>query len=487
MNDSLRHKTIRALLWSFLEFLLTRSTQLIVGILLARLLLPEQFGLIGILTVFIAIMQAFIDGGFGAALIQKRDVTHADLCSIFYFNIAIGLVVAAWMWAAAPWITDFYRQPILTPMMRALSLTIVLNSLGMIQSSILTKEINFKLQAKVSWIASGLSGIIGVSLAAMHFEVWSLVFQQISAALFRTMCLWRISSWRPAFIFSFNSLSEMFSFGSRMLFSRLLNQFFDNIYSLVIGKLFSATDLGYFLRARDLREIPSQTLLEVVGRVSFPVFSSIQDDPARLRKAMKKAMTASVMVNFPMMIGLAAIARPLVIVLLTPKWADCVPYLQLLCLVRLLYPLHLINLNVLQAMGRSDLFFRLEIIKKILVATNLAISWQWGITAIIFGMFVLEIIGYYLNSYYAGQLIGYPSSEQLRDVVSYLIMSILMGICLFSANFLPFPNDWTILLFQIALGISAYIALCRKFRLPAFMDIWEAGWKNIRYFMAEVF
>ena len=484
MVDSLRHNTIRALLWSFFEFIIKRCVQFVIGIVLARLLFPEQFGLIGILTIFIAVMQSFIDSGFGAALIQKRNATQTDICSIFYFNIAVGLVAAVLLCAIAPWISEFYRQPILTPMTRALSLTIVLNSLGMIQSSILTKEINFKVQAKVSLIAGGLSGIIGISLATMHFDVWSLVFQQVSAALFGNMCLWYYSRWRPALVFSFKALSGMFSFGSRMLFSRLLDQIFDNIYLLVIGKLFSVTDLAYFSRAKDFREIPSQTLSEAVGRVSFPVFSSIQDDKVRLKKAMKKALAALVMVNFPMMLGLAAIARPLVLALLTPKWADCIPYLQLLCLLRLLYPLHVINLNVLQAMGRSDLFLRLEVIKKVLIAVNIAISWRWGIFAMIYGMFALDYIGYYLNSYYTGALIGYSAREQLRDSFPYLIMAMLMGIGVYVAGLQPFPNCWSILLAQVTMGIVIYVALCRMFRLPAFMEMWEAGWEKVRLFKA---
>lgn len=478
-QENLKHKTIRALFWSFFESAGLQSVRFVVGIVLARLLFPAQFGLIGMLMIFMAVAQSFLDSGFGAALIQKREATLTDTCSIFYFNIGVGLAAAGLLCMVAPWIAVFYNQPILTPLTRALSLTIVINSFGLIQNTILTKQVDFKTQAKVSLIASALSGIIGVSMAATGFGVWSLVVQQISSAFFRTVLLWLLNGWRPALIFSLKSLREMFGFGSRLLASGLLNQIFDNIYILVIGKLFSATDLGFFTRAQTLREVPSKTLSEMVGRVTFPVFSTIQDDPARLKKGMKKALTTLVLVNFPMMIGLAVIARPLVLVLLTEKWTESIPYLQLLCLVGLLFPLHVINLNLLQALGRSELFLRLEIIKKILIVINIAVTVRWGISAMIYGMIGTSIISYYLNSYYTGVLIGYPIREQLRDLFPYLILAVVMGIAVYAAGLLPFPNHWSILLLQMPLGIVIYVCLCRLFRLPAFVEIWQTWWRKM--------
>jgi teichuronic acid exporter len=480
MLDSLKHKTIHALSWSFLEAVASRGVQFIIGIVLARLLFPEQFGLIGMLTIFMAVIRTFLDSGFGAALIQKKEITQTDICSIFYFNILVGLVAAGLLCIAAPWIAAFYNQPILTALTRGLSLTIVINSLGMIQSTVLAKQINFKTQTKVSLIAGALSGIIGITLAALGFGVWSLVVQQVSAALISTVCLWSFSTWRPALIFSFNALREMFGFGSRLLSSAVLSQIFDNIYFVVIGRLFSAIDLGFFSRAKTLNDLPSLTLSEMVARVTFPVFSSIQDDPARLKRGMKKALTILVLVNFPMMIGLAVIARPLVIVMLTEKWVPCVPYLKLLCVGGLLYPLHLMNLNVLQALGRSDLFLRLEIIKKIIIAINIVITWRWGISAMIYGMIITSVISYYLNSYYNGDLIAYSTWEQVLDLFPYLIVSVLMGCAVYAAGLLPFSNHWSMLLVQIITGIAVYTGLCRAFQLNAFMDIWQAMGNKIK-------
>jgi teichuronic acid exporter len=480
MEDNLQHKTIHALSWSFVEVVAQKGVQFVIGIVLARLLFPEQFGLIGMLTIFMAIIRTFLDSGFGAALIQKKEITQTDICSIFYFNILVGLATAGLLCLIAPWIAAFYNQPVLTGLTRALSLTVIIDSFGMIQGTILVKQINFKTQTKVSLISGALSGIIGVTLAAYGFGVWSLVVQQVSASLFSTISLWSFSSWRPALIFSFSSLRNMFGFGSRLLFSGLLNQIFDNLYYVVIGRLFSAADLGYFTRAKTMNDLPTQTLSGMVGRVTFPVFSTIQDDPARMKRGLKKALTILVLVNFPMMIGLAVIARPLVLVMLTEKWIACVPYLQLLCVVGLLFPLHLMNLNVLQALGRSDLFLRLEIIKKIMIAISIAITWRWGISAMIYGMIVNSFIAYYLNSYYNGRLIGYAFREQVFDLIPYFMLSLIMGIVVYAAGLIHFPSHWTMLLAQTTTGIILYVFLCRVFRLKAFIEIWHAGWSKIK-------
>jgi O-antigen/teichoic acid export membrane protein len=473
--ESLRSQTIRGLFWSFLESAGLKGMQFAVSIVLARILFPEQFGLIGMLAIFIAVAQAFIDSGFGAALIQQREVTAADVSSIFYFNVFIGLVSAGLLCWLAPVIADFYSQPTLTPLTRALSLVLVINSFGMIQGTMFAKQINFKTNTQASLVASGLSGVAGIILAVMGFGVWSLVGQQIVGSLFSTLALWLLSSWRPALVFSFKSLRRMFGFGSKMLISGLLNQIFVNSYLLIIGRLFSATDLGLFTRAKTLGELPTHTLSFMVGRVTFPVFSKIQNDPARLKSSMQKALVFLVMVNFPMMIGLVVIARPLVLLLLTEKWADSIPYFQLFCLVGLIFPLHLINLNLLQALGRSDLFLRLELIKKVLIIINLSITWQWGIAAMICGMIITSLFSFYLNSYYTGTLINYTIREQFSDFAGYLILAVLTAIGVYGVGFFCFPNLWSQLAVQLLMGVLSYIVLCRLFRLSVFMEVWESG------------
>jgi teichuronic acid exporter len=471
MHSELKSKTIRAAAWSFAEAAGLRGVQFVIGILLARLLLPAQFGLIGMLAIFMAVSQTFLDSGFGSALIQRQTVTKKDTCSVFYFNILIGIIAAVCLCGLAPYVASFYKQPVLTPLLRVMSMVLVINALGLVQSMLLIKAIDFKTQTKVSLIASISSGLIGIALAYRGYGVWSLAVQQLSNSAFRTGLLWFFSSWRPALIFSLQSLREMFRFGSRLLCSGLLNTIFDNIYLIVIGKLFSPAELGYFTRANSLQQLPSTTLSDMVGRVTFPVFSTIQDDPERMKRGMKKALTALVLVNFPLMIGLAVVARPLVLVLLTDKWEPCIHYLQLLCLVGLMFPLHLINLNVLQAMGRSDLFLRLEIIKKMLVVLNIVITCRWGIMAMITGQIITSFISYYLNAYYNKALLNYSVWEQVRDLYPYLMNALLMGGLVYAMTYLPVASQVLLLLCQTVAGGVVYLLLCRIFRFSAYMDL----------------
>lgn len=478
MTDSLKSKTLHAISWSFVESIGSKGVQFVIGIMLARLLSPKDFGLIGMLTIFMVIAESLLDSGFQSALIQKPDATPTDICSIFYFNIAIGLFVAGLLCMIAPWIAAFYGQPILTPLTRALSVTIVINSFALIQNTILTKRIDFKTLTKVSLFAGGLSGIVGVTLAILGFGVWSLAIQQISRAFFWTIFMWFVNFWRPKLIFSFESLREMFGYGSRILVSGLINRTFANSYLLVIGRLFSAIDLGLFTRAKMMQELPTQTLSWTVGRVTFPVFSTIQNDPGRLKNGFKKALSLLALINFPLMIGLMVIARPLVLVLLTEKWAGSIPFLQLLCLAGLLFPVLLINSNLFFALGKSNLFLRVSVITKVLIVVNILITWRWGISAMIYGMIGISIVELYLDTYYTGILINYPIWEQLGDLLPYLSVSALMGIAVYVVGLLPFPNNLFMVLVQIFLGTVIYVCLCWFFQFTAFMEICQEGWKK---------
>jgi O-antigen/teichoic acid export membrane protein len=473
LNENLRAKTINALTWSFLESVVMRGLQFVTGIILARLLFPEQFGLIGMLVIFMALARTLSESGFGLALIQKRDITHTDICSIFYLNVFVGVILAGLLCLLAPLIAAFFHQPLLTPLTRVLSLTIVFNSLGLIQDTLLSKDINFKAHTIRSLIAGITSGALGISLAVAGFGVWSIAAQYVADSFLRATILWLLSPWRPALIFSFRALREMFRFGSRMLCACMLNQVFENIYFVVIGKLFSAADLGLFTRANTLQSHPSQTLSEVVGRVTFPVFAKTQDDPAGLKKALKKALTTLVLLNFPLLIGIAVTARPLVIVVLGQKWGGCIHYLQLLCVVGLIYPLHSINLNILMSLGRSDLFLRLEIIKKLLIVANIAVTYRMGIPAIIYGMIVTSLFSYYLNCYYTRTLIGYRLGEQLKELLPYLASAMVMGIAVVCTGFLGFHSYPLELLSQVIVGVIVYVSLCQMFRLPAFLEMMQ--------------
>jgi O-antigen/teichoic acid export membrane protein len=474
-GPALRSKAVHAVAWSLVESIFQVGIQFAVGVILARLLFPRQFGLIGMLAVITAIIRTFMDSGFGAALIQKREVDNVDLSSVFYFNVLVGIAAAAVLCLIAPMIAAFYGEPILTPVTRALSLTVVINAFGMIQRTILTRQISFRGQAVAALIGGSFSGATAIVLALLDYGVWSLVAQQVTASAATVACFWWFSSWRPKRLFSLQSIRGMFGFGSRILLSGVLNQFFDNLYYVVIGKLFTATDLGYFTRARTLSDLPAQTLGGMIGRVAFPVLSVMQDDPPRVRRALKTAVGFIGLSIFPAMIGLAVMAHSLVLMLLTEKWAPCVPYLQLLCLSAVLYPLHLVNVSLLQALGRSDLFFRLEVAKKGLIAASLAVTWWWGISAIIWGMIATSIIAYYLNTWYGRTLIGYSLWDQVLDLLPYLAASLVMAGVVYVVGVLQQDQGWLGLASQMAAGVATYLAVCHLCGLAAYLEVWRTA------------
>jgi O-antigen/teichoic acid export membrane protein len=472
MSRSLKSKTVHGIFWSLLERIGQQGIQVVISIILARLLLPAQFGLIGMLAIFMAIAQAFLNSGFGQALIQKKDATHIDTCSIFYFNIVVGIFAAGLLCLAAPWIAAFYDEPALTALTRFLSLNLVINSFALIQSTLLIKKIDFKTQLKVSIAATIGSGIIGVTLAYRGYGVWSLAIQLVTNTLFRTVLLWFFNKWRPSLVFSFVALKSMFAYGSKLLFSGLLDTVFRNIHLIVIGKLFTAADLGFYSRAQSCTRLTSENLTSSVNRVIFPAFSKVQDDNSRLKRGVRKVLTTLAFLNFPMMTGLLVTAKPLVLVLLTEKWLPCVPYLRLFCAVGMLFPICALNLNVLKALGRSDLFLKIVLLSEILIAISIVVTYRWGIQALIYGQIAVSIFVYYFQSSYLGKLINYPFKEQVFDFAPYLAISIVMGAVIYSLQFIEFSNNLSLLVCQICVGIVVYILLCFYCQLDAFREVW---------------
>jgi O-antigen/teichoic acid export membrane protein len=444
-----------------------RGLQLAIGILLARLLGPKEFGLLAMLAIFVAVAQDLVESGLGSALIQRKELTPADECSVFYFNVFAAMCFACLLCLVAPLIAAFYHQPLLTPLTRVWSVVLVINSLGVVQSALMVRALNFKGQAVISVMSTGVSGVVGLSLAWGGWGVWSLVWQQITYGSVRAVLLWLLNSWRPRWLFSYPSLRAMFGFGSGMVAASLVGSAFENLYSVVIGRFYTPVALGFYNRASTLQDIASRLLSSIANRVTFPVFSQLQHDPARLKRGLQKAMTTLVFAQFPMMIGLAVVARPMVLLLLGEKWEPCIPYLQLLCFAGLFYPMHLLNLSVLMARGRSDLFFRLVLIQRALVVVNIATTFRWGILAMVWGQLVINVISYFVNSYYTKRFAGYSIPEQMRDVFPYLVSSATMGIVVALVN-VPLPTAHPLqLVLKIAVGAACYLAICRGLRLTA--------------------
>lgn len=470
---SLKQKTISGLTWSFIDNFSKLGLTFVIGIILARLLSPREFGLIGMITIFMALSQSLVDSGFTQALIRKKYCTQADYSTVFYFNLLVGVVLYLILFFTAGAISRFFDEPQLYLIIRVVGLSIIVNAFTIVQRARLTKEINFKLQTKISVIATVGSGGIGIYMAFAGYGVWSLVFKMLSGYFFTSLLLWIWNKWKPSFIFNINSFKEMFSFGSKLLLSGLIDTIYRNIYLLVIGKFFSAAQLGYYTRADQFANLPSQNITGVIQRVSYPVLSSIQDDKIRLKAAYQKLIKSTMFISFVLMINLAAIAKPLVLILIGQKWEPSIIYLQLLCFVGMLYPLHAINLNMLNVQGRSDLFLRLEIIKKILAIPIIFIGILLGIKEMILCMLLVSILSYFLNSYYSGKHINYSNTQQIRDILPSFIFALLVGSIVFAIGFYLHVPNYLSLLIQLLSGSLLVIVLAEVFKMRDYLFIKE--------------
>jgi O-antigen/teichoic acid export membrane protein len=460
---SLKQKTVSGLLWSFIDSFANLGIQFIIGIILARLLSPKEFGLIGMLTIFISLSQSFIDSGFRQALIRKKDPSQADYSTVFFFNLIIGVVCFLILFFCAGLISRFFDEPQLKLLVQILGLSLIINAFTIIQQTILTRRIDFKLQTKISIISSIVSGIVGIGMAIAGYGVWSLVIKTITMYVITSILLWLWNRWKPILVFSFQSFKELFSFGSKLLVSGLINTLSYNIYYLVIGKYFSAKELGYYTRADQFNTLPSMNLTSVIQRVSYPVLSSIKDDIPKLKEAYKKLIRSTMLICFVLMLGMAAIARPMILTLIGEKWEPCIIYLQMLCFVGMFYPLHALNLNMLQVEGRSDLFLRLEIIKELLVIPIIVVGVIWGIKAMILGMIINALIAYYLNSYWSGRFIGYSFLEQIKDIFPSFLLAAGMSAVVFVEELLfPLP-PLPLLIIQLTTGSLLTIGMCEAF------------------------
>jgi len=468
---SLKQKTISGLYWSSIDGIASQGVQFTIGIVLARILSPHEFGLIGMLTIFIAIAQSFIDSGFGTALIRKKSCSQKDYSTIFYFNITVGILFYFLLFISAGPLSAFFKEPQLKQILRVLGFGLILNSVAMIQKVILTKNINFKLQTRVSIISSISSGLISIWMAYAGYGVWSLVGLTLSRFGFTALFLWIWTNWKPSLIFSIESLKELFAFGSKLLISGLINTAQINIYSLIIGKYFSAVQLGYYTRADQFQEVPSKNLSSIIGRVSIPLLSSIQDDLPKVRKTYQQITKSIMLITFLAMIGMAAIAKPLILFLIGEKWLPSVLYLQMLCFVGMFYPLHSLNLNLLNVLGRSDLFLRLEIIKQILVIPTIVIGILFGLKIMIFGMMTNAVIGFYLNSFWSGKFIDYSTMNQVKDIIPSFCLALLVGFVVYIIGLVFSSSSLFILIIQLAVGSILAISTAEFFKMNDYIFI----------------
>jgi len=470
---TLKQKTIKGVSWSLAGNIIQNITSFIIGIILARLLSPSQYGVIGMANVFIFVTYVFIDSGFSTALIQKQSCTSKDYSTVFFINLFISLFFFLLLFSSANIISKFYNEPELIRVIKLLSFLIILYAFSIVQKSIITRQMNFKLINLINISSQVSSGLIGILLAYKGFGVYSLVWKTLLNQLFINVQLWIFNKWYPTLEFSRSSLKEMFPFSSKLLISGTINKVYEQLYSLTIGKFFSARELGLYTRANQFANLPSQSISGAIMNVSFPVFSQIQNDPPRMKQIAKKILKATMFVNITAMLGLASISQQLIVTLIGTKWIDAVPYLQLLCFVGVLYPLHPINLNIITSLGRSDLFLRLEIIKKLLAVPVIVIGIFSSVKVMLYGLIVTSLIAIFINSHYTKRLIDYDIKEQFLDILPSLLLGLFMSISVFIFGYILKEklNQTYILCIQVIAGIALTIIISELFNLGTYIEL----------------
>ncbi|MBQ9232257.1 MAG: lipopolysaccharide biosynthesis protein [Prevotella sp.] len=464
MSESLTHKTIRGTIWSSAERFTAQGINLLVLVVIARLLSPKEFGLIGMLAIFLAISQSLIDSGFSQALIRKQDRTNIDKNTVFYFNIVVSIVLYLLLYLISPWVASFYDEPQLNEVMKVACLVIIIDSFAVVQRANYTIAIDFKTQTKATFISAVVSGSVGILFAYYGYGVWALVYQQLSNSLMNVIVLWSFSSWYPKFIYSWKSFHELFGFGSKLMLSGILDTLYRYIYQLVIGKAFSAENLGYYTNAHKFSDFPSSNLTSILQRVIYPILCNIQDEDERLARAYRKFLRLSAFVIFPLMFGIAAVANPFVDIVLGEQWHFTAVLMVPVCFQMLWYPIHSINLNLLQVKGRSDLFLRLEIIKKIIGVTVLFSSLPFGLLVMCYTSVLSSILCLGINTYYTGKLIGVGFFRQMKDISGTIILSIISFILAYRTSFL-FSNNILSLTVGCLVGGGFFITGAILFRM----------------------
>lgn len=457
MSD-LKEKAINGVFWSFLERFGTLSIQFIANIVLARLLTPDDYGLLGILLVFISLSTIFIDSGFGSALIQKKHTTNEDYSTVFIVNFVIAIVCYLILFLSSNFIAEYFGKPLLSELLRVLGLVLIFNALSTVQNNILQKSLKFKKISNIKIIVATVSSGVAILAAIQGFGVWSLVILYLMNSTVLAILLWLSTDWYPSLIFSNKSFKELFGFGSKLLFASLLSQGYHNIQSIIIGRIFSVKDLGYFTQAKQLENVPVTTIITIVNKVTYPVFSQLQDNKEQLRSGLKRTFQLLSFVNFPLMILLGIVGEPLFEILYGDKWLVAVPYFQVLCIgFGPLVVVHHTNLNAIKAIGKSGIVLKLEVIKKILGILLIFLLMQYGIMGIVIALCVNSFCEFFINGYYTGKYVGYGIISQIKVLSPILFLSIISGILTYFTSYIPTLNSIQLLFIQTIVFMTIYL------------------------------
>ena len=472
MAEDLKQKTVKGVSWSFVEQVLTRGINFIIGIILARLLSPTDYGLVGMLAIFLAISQLFIDGGLASALIRQKNPSDRDFSTVYIVNMTLSVLFYFLLFFTAPLIASFYNQPLLKPILRVLSLTLVIGSAASIHGVLLTIRVDFKTKSLISFLAAVLSGSVGIFFALKGFGPWALVAQSITSAVVVTLLTLALVHWMPRLVFSKESFRNLFSYSSKVLATSLIGTIYYNAYPMVIGKKFTAGDVGLFSRAGQFPNVVNDTFNSAFNRVSYPILSRVQDDDQRLIEVFEKYIKIFCFVTFPFLMGLCGCSRPLVSLLLTDKWLDCVPLMQLLCFSLLPNGVILFNLNILQVKGRSDIMLRVEIIKKIIMFSIMFLSMFFGLKAMCCSIILNSCIDFCFCAHYTNKVLDYPLARQLKAMLPYLLLSfIVLAESFFICRLIQ--NNWLSLILSLVVCSVSYILLSKVFHLYAYQEAKE--------------
>lgn len=460
-------KVIKNFFWRFAERCGAQAVTFVVSIVLARILTPEDYGKIALITVFTTIMQVFVDSGLGTALIQKKDADDLDFSSVFYFNLIVCLALYEVMFIASPYIANFYGDTSLISIIRVISLTIVISGLKGIQQSYVSRNMLFKRFFFSTLGGTIFSAFFGIALAYAGFGVWAIVVQQLSNTAIDTLILWLTVKWRPKRIFSWERLKKLLSFGWKMLASSLLDTIYNNIRSMIIGKMYSSVDLAYYNQGDQFPSVIVSNINKSIDSVLLPTMANAQDDCARVKAMTQRSIKTSTYIMAPLMMGMAFCAEPIVRVVLTDKWLPCVPFLRIFCITYMFWPVHTANLNAIKAMGRSDWFLRLEIIKKAIGMLILLSTMWFGVMAMAYSLLLSSVLSQIINSWPNRKLLGYGYLEQVKDVAPGIVLAVGMGICVYFIGFISLPTVITLVI-QIVAGAAIYVSISAILRLEEF-------------------
>lgn len=477
-NSSLKSKATKGMVWSAFGIFSSQGISFVIGIILARLLMPSDYGLIGMLAIFFAVSQLLVDSGFSNALIQKIDRTETDFSTIFYINLFVSLIIYLILFFTAPLIAQFYETPELTLLTRILSLNIIIGSFAIVQQARLKIEMDFKTPAIITMFSVGLSGVTGLYMAYSGFGVWALVVQSLCLSTVKTILLFIFNKWWPKLVFSIDSLKQLFKFSSNLLVAGLVSSIVNNLYAILIGKLFSPRDVGFYTRARQFPELLSGTISTILQGVTYPILASLQYERERMVSVYGQLMRITVFFVMPALTLFALLAEPFVRLLLTEKWMPVVPLIQWLCFARMITPISALNMNILNAIGRSDLFLKVDLSKLPLALIVMAITVPFGIEAVVIGNFFTSFVSFFINAYYPGKLFGFGPIRQIKEMATVILANLIMTIIVVGIT--SFVScDFMKLIVGIILGIFTYLLAAYTLKIEELKEVQKMAVKMV--------